>query len=102
MKIDVVRYSGTVTQHHIATNIISIDDKNRIEPRLEEISKLDRTGVRERYKELRRSGENTHEKGGGIGMYEIAKISHKIEYTFDKINEEKYYFTMSSIVNTKK
>lgn len=85
-----------------ATNILSIDDKERIEPRLQEIATLDRAGIRKRYKELRRSGENTHGKGGGIGMYEIAKISHKIEYHFENINDDKYYFTMSSIVEKKK
>lgn len=85
-----------------ARNIISIDDKNKIEPKLQEIISLDRAGIRTRYKELRRSGENTHGKGGGIGMYEIAKISHKIEFSFENINDDKYYFTMSSIVEKKK
>jgi hypothetical protein len=54
-----------------------------------------------RYRELRKSGQNTHSKGGGIGMYEIAKISDSIEYSFEAINEDKYHFTMKSFVKKK-
>jgi hypothetical protein len=86
----------------IAKNIISIEDKNIIEPKLKEIISLDKKGIKKRYRELRKSGENTHNKGGGIGLYEIAKISDEIKYKFDNINEDKLYFTMSSIVKIKK
>ena len=86
----------------IATNIVSIEDKKRIEPKLEEIALLDKSGIKKRYRELRRSGQNTHEKGGGIGLYEIAKVSYQIEYSFIAINEDKYSFTMKSLVESKK
>ncbi len=86
----------------IATNIVSIEDKEKIEPKLLEIKSLDKMGIKKRYRELRKSGQNTHEKGGGIGMYEIAKVSDSIEYEFKAINEDKYYFTMKSNVNIKK
>ena len=43
-----------------------------------------------------------HEKGGGIGMYEIAKVSDFIEYEFILINEDKFTFTMRSFVVSKK
>ena len=69
---------------------------------LQEIQSLDRKAIRTRYKELRRSGENTHGKGGGIGMYEIAKVSDSIEYNFMALNEDKYYFMMKSVVKSKK
>ena len=84
-----------------ATNVVSKDDKNKIEPKLIEIQGLDKKGIKTRYRELRKSGKNTHEKGGGIGMYEIAKVSDSIEYDFNLINEDKYYFTMKSIIKTK-
>ena len=85
----------------IATNIVSVDDKEKIEPKLKEIESLDRKGIRTRYKELRRSGKNTHEKGGGIGLYEIAKVSDAIEYNFMSLNEDKYMFMMKSILKSK-
>ncbi len=82
----------------IAKNIISIEDKEKIEPKLIEIHNLDKAGIKKRYRELRRSGKNTHEKGGGIGLYEIAKVSNKVDYEFRYINEDKYYFIISSSV----
>ncbi len=90
-----------------ATNIVSIDDKKRIEPILNYIQTLDKAEIKKRYKELRRSGENTHAKGGGIGMYEIAKASSSIDfdftsvYNYKKINKDKFYFTMKSMIKTK-
>ena len=82
-------------------NIVSLEDKEKIEPKLIEIQSLDKAGIRKRYRELRKSGQNTHSKGGGIGIYEIAKISNNIEYSFDSINEDKYYFTLKSIIEFK-
>ncbi len=85
----------------ISKNIISLEDKEKIEPKLLEILSLDTVGLKKRYRELRKSGQNTHEKGGGIGFYEIAKLCTSIEYNFTAINEDKYTFTMKSIVKTK-
>jgi len=86
----------------VANNIVSIDDKNKLEVKLIEIQSLDKAGIKKRYRELRRSGKNTHDKGGGIGLYEIAKVSDSIEYSFKAINADKYEFTMKSIVKPKK
>ncbi|RLA81472.1 MAG: hypothetical protein DRG78_09205 [Epsilonproteobacteria bacterium] len=83
-------------------NIVSIEDKEKIEPKLLDIVALDRDGIKRRYKELRRSGKNTHEKGGGIGFYEIAKRCDKVEYNFEKINEDKFYFHIKTEVKIKK
>ncbi len=83
-------------------NIISSEDKEKIEPKLLEIQSLDRDGIKKRYRELRRSGHNTHDKGGGIGFYEIAKKCDAIEYDFTKINEDRYYFHIKTTTITKK
>jgi len=84
-------------------NIISIEDKLKIEPIIEEIGSLDKESLKKRYRELRKSGHNTHEKGGGIGLYEIAKRSDSIEFNIHKINGDKYYLNVKTkIINTKK
>lgn len=83
-------------------NIVTQKDKEKIEPKLEEILTLDKDGLKKRYRELRRSGRNSHEKGGGIGFYEIAKRSDEINFEFNKINEDKYYFHFISKIITKK
>ena len=49
---------------------------------------MQKTEIREKYRELRKSGKNTHAKGGGIGIYEIGKISEEINYKFNEINKK--------------
>ena len=83
-------------------NVIGIEDKNKIEAILENIKTLNKDEIKKKYRELRRSGKNTHGKGGGIGFYEIAKRSSKITFEFKQINKNKYYFHFVSKVNTNK
>lgn len=73
-------------------NVVSAADKEKIEPKIIEVQNLDRDAIRKRYRELRKSGQNTHEKGGGIGFYEIAKRCNGIEYSFEPINKSKELF----------
>lgn len=103
--IDIVSSKGYIslqeTPHeYIVTskNLISLNDKEKIEPKLNEIRSLDRQGIRKRYKELRKSGVNTHNKGGGIGFYEIAKRCNEVLYDFEIINSERFTFTYKSIL----
>ncbi len=83
-------------------NIVSGIDKDKIEPKLIEILSLDRDGIKKRYRELRRSGKNTHHKGGGIGFYEIGKRADDFEYNFKPINDEKYYFQFKAYIKINK
>ena len=83
-------------------NVVSLSDKVKIEPILQEIQSLDKDGLKKRYRELRKSGQNTHGKGGGIGFYEIAKKCDAVEYNFKKINEDRFYFHIKTTIATKK
>ena len=82
-------------------NIISIDDKEKIEPKLSEMQTMSKDEIKKRYKELRKSGAGTHGKGGGIGFYEIAKRCDKLEYDFKEINSDKYYFHIKTTISLK-
>ncbi len=90
-------------QHYyiISQNVVALRDKEKMIPKLDEIKSLDKDGLKKRYRELRKSGKDTHERGGGIGFYEIAKRSDRIEYEFQAINEKKFYFQFTSYVNIK-
>jgi len=79
-------------------NIIAIEDKEKLEPKLSEIVTLNSDEIKKKYRELRRSGKDQHDKGAGIGFFEIAKRSNKIEYDFQQINNTKYYFNFKSII----
>ena len=87
--------------HIIAKNVLSKDDKEKIEPKLIEIQSLDKKELRVRYRELRKSEINKHQKGAGIGLYEIAKVSDNIKFEFLSINKNKYLFTITSVVKPK-
>jgi len=94
---------GPEYSYHIhSQNIVSLADKEKIEPKLLEIQSLDKDGIKKRYRELRKSGQNTHGKGGGIGFYEIAKKCDSIEYNFIKIQEDRYYFHIKTTILIKK
>lgn len=80
-------------------NIITTEDKEKIEPKLLEIIDLNKDEIKKRYKELRRSGKNKHKKGGGIGFYEIAKRCDKIKYQFVKTKGNMYYFYFIALID---
>jgi len=82
-------------------NIISMHDKEYISKVLNEIQSLTQGEIKKKYKELRKSGENTHKKGGGIGFYEIARKCDNIEFDFREINANKYYFNIKTTIITK-
>ena len=81
-------------------NVVGVEDRNKLEPKLKEIASLNRDEIKKKYRELRRSGKDKHGKGAGIGFYEIAKVSDEIKFEFKEINENKCYFHFISRVNT--
>jgi len=80
-------------------NIVDLKDKEKLIQKLEEIQTYDRAELKKRYRELRKSGANTHAKGGGIGFYEIAKRCNGIQYDFTQINEKRFYFQFHVTIN---
>jgi len=83
-------------------NIVSLKDKEKIEPRLLEIKSLDLKGIKQRYKELRKSGTHSHDNNGGIGFFEIAKLASTLNFEFIPINDEKFYFIFDATVEPRK
>jgi hypothetical protein len=81
-----------------AQNIVDEKDKEKIEAKIKKILSSTKEEIKKMYREARKSGKDTHSKGGGIGFYEIAKKSEKIEYSFIEIGENRYYFQFKSIV----
>jgi hypothetical protein len=79
-------------------NIITDDDKTHIETILNEVTSLDKDALKQRYREIRRSGRGSHEKGSGLGFYEIARKVESLEYRFDKISEDRYYYKLCATI----
>lgn len=82
-------------------NIVSLEDKNKIEPIVNEIKTMSLDEIKQKYRELRRSGDKTHSKGGGIGFYEISKRCDRIDFGFKEINKNKFYFFCKTVILNK-
>lgn len=83
-------------------NTISEQDKERIKTKLDEIITMDTDALKKRYRELRKSGRDSHEKGGGIGFYEIAKRCRNIEYAFLPAGVGRFAFQFKAVISVKK
>ena len=77
-------------------NIISSQDKERIEKRLNIIKNLDEEQVKQEFRKLRRNATNSHEKGAGIGFYDIAKRSKDLTFEFEELGNDKYNFYLTA------
>jgi hypothetical protein len=82
----------------LSQNIIDENDKNKIEPKLKEIACASKDEIKKLYRAARKSGKDTHSRGGGIGFYEIAKRCEEVKYEFEHIVDDKYYFKFQAIV----
>jgi len=87
-------YVGKIEENYFvcSQNIVSQEDKERMEPRLQEIQNASLEEIKKLYKETRRSGKESHEKGGGLGFLEIAKKVQKFEYHFEDLTDGKFYY----------
>ena len=54
-------------------NIVDDTDREKIEPKIKTILSSSKDEIKKMYRDARKSGKDTHTKGGGIGFYEIAK-----------------------------
>jgi len=79
-------------------NIVNENDKILIEDKITKILSSSKEEIKKMYREARKSGKDKHKRGGGIGFYEIAKKSEKIEYEFVEIENGRYYFQFKAIV----
>jgi hypothetical protein len=86
----------------ITRNVVLKEDKELIEQKLKEIKTLSKDEIKKRYKELRRSGLYKHDKGGGIGFYEIAKLADSISFKFEQIDEDRFNFEFIAKLKSKR
>jgi hypothetical protein len=53
----------------LSQNILDENDKQKIEPKLQQIQNSTKEEIKKLYRAARKSGKDTHAKGGGIGFY---------------------------------
>lgn len=83
------------------SNPILIKDVAPLLKRLEYISSLDKTGVKDEYKSIITNGQFSEKGGAGLGLVEMAKISDvKIDYSFVPIDEKFDYYSIRLIIDS--
>ena len=85
----------------ISRNIVNSDDKNKIEPKIQQVLPLDKAELKTLYRELRKSGRGKHEKGAGIGFVEVARRCDKMEYDFSPADDDNYNYALKAIIKNK-
>lgn len=84
----------------VAGNIIANENINNLKERLDRVNSLDENELRELYKKTISSGVLSEKGGAGLGIINIAKTSkNKLNYSFEKINDDFSYFTIDVLVN---
>lgn len=79
-------------------NLISEDNKIVIEKRINEANSIDKENISKIYKEYRKSNKYSHDKGEGLGFFELVKRSpDKIQYSFENVDSRFYYSVTISI-----
>ncbi len=83
----------------LSGNMIGLDKKDKIKDRIEKVNSMDKKELRTHYKELRKSGKDTHKRGAGLGFVEMAKKSTEpIEFMFEDFDDKFTFFTLKVII----
>jgi hypothetical protein len=83
----------------VGGNRVNLKQKIKIEDALKIISTMNPEELKKYYKEKRRSNPDAESKGAGLGLIEMAKRSSKpIEYNFETIDDDNFYFTIKTII----
>ncbi len=77
-------------------NFIANDNVTLMKGRLDRINAMDKAELKVYYKEVLNNGEMSAKGGGGLGMIDIARKSgKKLDYNFNKIDDEYSFFSLN-------
>ena len=76
-------------------NFISNNNVDLMKVSLDRINGMDKAELKDYYKEVLNNGEMSAKGGGGLGIIDIARKSgKKLDYTFNKIDDEYSFFSL--------
>jgi hypothetical protein len=77
------------------SNSLLKDKIPMLEDRLIRVNQLDKTGLKEFYKQIILNGNVSQKGGAGLGIINIAKVTeNKLDYSFTEIDGQHAYFTL--------
>ena len=90
----VVGYDKNMGHYYVCSaNIMCIEDEPELRKKLDKLIDMNKAEVRQYYKELRRCGENKHERGAGLGFLEMAKRSAvPMQYSILHLENSRAFF----------
>jgi len=81
-------------------NFVPEDKVAGMKARIEEINATDKDGLRILYKDTLSNGEFSDKGTAGLGLIQLArKTGEKLNYKFEKVNDEYSYFTFQIKIN---
>ena len=93
-----VGYDKEQRQYYVMSkNLVNKVDKGHIKTTLDKVSSMEPEVLRKYYRDMRKQGQNKHDKGAGIGFIEIARKCEKMIYSFEK-RDDVYSFTLKAIL----
>ncbi|MDO8608379.1 MAG: SiaB family protein kinase [Phaeospirillum sp.] len=79
----------------VCANVVLAVDEPKLRERLECLQKMDKDEIKAYYKEQLREAPEEQSRGATIGLIEIARrASEPIEFDFDRISDETFFFCM--------
>ncbi len=98
--ITLVGYDRNKEKYFVSSaNVINLSDQSVIATKINKINTMDVEHLKQYYRELRRTGTNTHARGAGLGFLEMAKKSSEpLKYHFREINEEQSFFEICAYI----
>lgn len=71
-----------------------------LESKLSEINRLDKEGIKQKFKETIKDGVISERGGAGLGFLDMVRRSgEKLEYSFKKVNDDKSFFSLKSTIS---
>jgi len=84
----------------VCGNIISQEQRERLEHQCETVNKMSQDELREYYSAQRRKMVHESSKGAGLGLIDIAKRSkNKLTYDFHEMPDNQFFFSLAAHIN---
>jgi hypothetical protein len=100
--MSLVVYSRVDGGYNVTTgNVISNSNIDDLRNRLNEINHLQPGEIRQVYRQMLSNSEFSSKGGAGLGLIEMAKkTGNKLDYDFQKLDDEKSYYILSKTVDS--
>lgn len=80
-------------------NTVKNDSIEILQEKLDKINGLDKEGLKSLYKEIIKTNDISEKGGAGLGFVDMARKSgNKLEYDFQKMDEEKSFFALKTTI----